>query len=60
MDDLSTKNGNRRSADFRVFCIAGFQARKSSVFGGPADLEIGDTADLGPNLFLKKKMRESR
>jgi hypothetical protein len=34
----------KRSADFQVGCIAGFQARWSSVLGMPADWEIGGTA----------------
>ena len=34
----------RRSADFQVCCIAGFQTRYA--FARPADLEIGDTAGL--------------
>src|SRR6266545_2817194 len=36
----------RRSADFQVCCIAGFQTRRLHDVERHADLEIGDTAGL--------------
>ena len=37
---------HRRSADFQVCCIAGFQTRKRCDSKHLADLEVGDTAGL--------------